>query len=150
MDMGATARDAFQAARNAGMLIIAASGNDGTVNHEAPLNYPAAYPSVLAVGAVDSRAEVATFSNGGEGLSLVAPGVDVLSTISLQGNTISKRAPSTTPRARSSSRPRASSPESWSTAATARPWDARVARATASWPTCGWSRASWCPASRAT
>ncbi|ATB42399.1 Subtilisin J [Cystobacter fuscus] len=90
MDMGVTARDAFQAARDAGMLIIAASGNDGTPNHEAPLNYPSAYPSVLAVGAVDSRAEVATFSNGGKGLSLVAPGVDVLSAISLRGNTISE------------------------------------------------------------
>ncbi|MET0400994.1 MAG: S8 family serine peptidase, partial [Cystobacter sp.] len=90
MDMGVTARDAFQAARDAGMLIIAASGNDGGVNYEAPLNYPSAYPSVLAVGAVDSRGEVATFSNRGQGLSLVAPGVDVLSAISVRGTTISE------------------------------------------------------------
>jgi subtilisin family serine protease len=88
-DMGRTARDTFQAAHDAGMLIVAASGNDSGPNHEAPLSYPAAFPSVLAVGAVDSGEEVATFSNRGDALSLVAPGVDVLSSVSVKGATVS-------------------------------------------------------------
>ncbi|HYO54750.1 S8 family serine peptidase [Archangium sp.] len=90
VDMGRTARESFQAARDAGMLIVAAAGNDSGPDNEAPLSYPAAYPSVLAVGAVDMRGEVATFSNRGDTLSLVAPGVDVLSSITLQGATVSE------------------------------------------------------------
>ncbi len=88
-DMGSTARDAFQAAYDGGMLIVAASGNDSDPDHEAPLSYPAAFPSVLAVGAVDSAEEVASFSNRGQGLSLVAPGVEVLSSVSVKGATVS-------------------------------------------------------------
>ncbi|MFL5351251.1 S8 family serine peptidase [Archangium sp.] len=87
MDMGRTARDAFQAARDGGMLIVAAAGNDSEVGHEAPLSFPAAYPSVLAVGAVDTGGQLAFFSNRGAGLSLVAPGANVYSTISMQGAT---------------------------------------------------------------
>ncbi|KFA90635.1 hypothetical protein Q664_27645 [Archangium violaceum Cb vi76] len=89
MDLGKTARDAFQAAQDQGLLLVAASGNDSSPDHEAPLGYPAAYPSVLAVGAVDRNGEVASFSNRGNGLSLVAPGVDVLSSISMQAATVS-------------------------------------------------------------
>ncbi|WNG34644.1 S8 family serine peptidase [Archangium violaceum] len=87
MDMGNTAREAFQAALDGGMLIVAAAGNDSRPGDEAPLSYPSAYPSVMAVGAVDAQEQVASFSNRGEGLSLVAPGVDVLSSISVQGAT---------------------------------------------------------------
>lgn len=87
MSMGKTAQDAFQAASDAGMLLIAASGNDADETFLAPISYPAAYPSVLAVGAVDSRGEVASFSNGGEALSLVGPGVNVLSAVTVQGAT---------------------------------------------------------------
>ncbi len=87
-NMGRTAEEAFQAAANAGMLIIAASGNDSSPDFEAPLSYPAAYPSVLSVGAVDGQSAVAPFSNRGSGLDLVAPGVDVLSSVRLQGVTL--------------------------------------------------------------
>ncbi len=90
MDMGSTAREAFQAASDAGVLIVAAAGNDSTSGSEAPLSYPAAYPSVLAVGAVNTEGELASFSNRGEGLSLVAPGMDVLSTINSQVTTVSQ------------------------------------------------------------
>ena len=89
-NMGRTAEEAFQAAADAGMLIVAASGNDSGPGHEAPLSYPAAFSSVLAVGAVDSQEEVAFFSNRGKGLSLVAPGVDVLSSVTLKGATLAE------------------------------------------------------------
>jgi serine protease len=89
-NMGRTAQEAFQAASDAGMLVVAASGNDSSPGYQAPLSYPAAFPSVLAVGAVDAQEAVAAFSNGGEGLSLVAPGVEVLSSVTLQGATVAQ------------------------------------------------------------
>ncbi len=72
----AAGKDAFDAARAAGMLSIAASGNGGNINPDLPL-YPAAWPGVIAVGAVDSRGEHPSFSQTGPHLSLVAPGVGV-------------------------------------------------------------------------
>jgi subtilisin len=65
-----------------GTLIIAAAGNDSLAGLPAPLRDPAACPSVVSVGAVDSSLEVAHFSCQGIGgcdLQLVAPGVDMLS-----------------------------------------------------------------------
>lgn len=81
-EWGELARQTFQRVTDNGMLVIAAAGNDG-----GPLLYPAAFPSVLAVGAVDSHEKLASFSSHGNNLSLVAPGVDVLSTFPTdQGN----------------------------------------------------------------
>ncbi len=54
---------------------MAATGNDGAASP----SYPAAYPGVIKVGAVDSNDNVASFSNRGE--TILAPGVDVYSTI---------------------------------------------------------------------
>ena len=71
-----TTLQAFKAAHDSGMLVVAASGNDGS----RVVSYPASDPSVLAVGAVDAQGRRARFSSGGEGLALMAPGVDVLST----------------------------------------------------------------------
>ncbi|MBF5045356.1 MULTISPECIES: S8 family serine peptidase [Myxococcaceae] len=74
---------AFEAARQAGLLAIAATGNDSASKScvVAPVSFPAAYPSVLAVGAVDAAGRIAPFSNQGPATSLVAPGVGVLSTV---------------------------------------------------------------------
>lgn len=74
-------REAFADAFAAGMLPIAASGNSGTGDPatEPGIAYPAAYPSVIAVGAVNTEGVRASFSQIGPQLSLVAPGVDVLS-----------------------------------------------------------------------
>jgi subtilisin family serine protease len=68
----------MQAARTAGVLVFAASGNsyDGTDG----LAYPAGYSTVESVGAIDSTNAVAGFSQRGADLKLVAPGVTVLST----------------------------------------------------------------------
>ncbi len=82
-------RLAFFKAYQAGMLTVAASGNAGTAELEnQQLSYPAAYtfePNgvgesiVLAVGAVNFDSEHPEFSQTGSHLSLVAPGVGVLS-----------------------------------------------------------------------
>jgi subtilisin family serine protease len=78
-------RDTIKAAVDGGMLVIAAAGNSGE-----GLDYPAAYPGVVAVGAVDQALRRAHFSARGAGLSLMAPGVDVLSTVTHEAGTISQ------------------------------------------------------------
>src|SRR3989338_5542496 len=65
------------------ILLVAASGNEGTDN----ILYPAAYDSVIAVGATTEKDNLAYFSSYGFEQELVAPGVDINST-SL-GNTYS-------------------------------------------------------------
>jgi serine protease len=82
-------REAFQRAADAGILIFAATGNSSTKNTPAPVAYPAAYPSVNAVGAIDAARELATFSNQGPELDFVAPGVKVLSTMPVGSNYLS-------------------------------------------------------------
>lgn len=55
-------------------VIVAASGNDSSNGNLAPVDYPAAYPPVVAVGATDQSDNLAFYSNGGANLKLVAPG----------------------------------------------------------------------------
>ena len=59
-----------------GVVTVAASGNGGA----SMVSYPAAYPSVIAVGSIDSALRRATFSNFGTGLDIMAPGVQIYST----------------------------------------------------------------------
>lgn len=74
-------REAFQRTADAGIIIVASTGNDATATVPAPVAYPAAYPSVIAVGAVSGTNTHAGFSNSGPELDFVAPGVGVLSTV---------------------------------------------------------------------
>lgn len=74
-------RSAFGRATDAGILVCAASGNESTATVPAAVGYPAAYPNVLAIGAVDSTKTIASFSNQGPELAVVGPGVSVLSTV---------------------------------------------------------------------
>ena len=73
--------EAIARAIEEGILVVAASGNDSTETSVAPVAYPAAYPGVLAIGAVDHQLRHASFSNQGTNLGAVAPGVDVLSSV---------------------------------------------------------------------
>jgi subtilisin family serine protease len=74
-------REAFARAVDEGLLIFAASGNESKPLLPAPVDYPAGYPGVVAVGAIDDDRDLAGFSNQGPELALVAPGVGVLSTL---------------------------------------------------------------------
>ncbi|MFZ1642090.1 MAG: S8 family peptidase [Candidatus Contendobacter sp.] len=65
-----TEQAVYDQARAAGVVIVAAAGNDGT----SELNYPAAFPGVIAVGAVDINKARAPYSNFGSWVSMVAPG----------------------------------------------------------------------------
>ncbi|HYO76876.1 MAG TPA: S8 family serine peptidase [Thermoanaerobaculia bacterium] len=74
-------REAFQRAADAGVVVVAATGNFSTLKEPAPVAYPAAYPTVVAVGAVDAVKSLAYFSNQGPEVDFGAPGVRVLSTV---------------------------------------------------------------------
>jgi serine protease len=74
-------REAFTRAIDAGVLVVAASGNSSTAGNPAPVAYPASYPGIVAVAAIDSKRELAAFSSQGPEVSLAAPGVGVLSTL---------------------------------------------------------------------
>ena len=78
---GQTEAEAYEAAYDAGVLIIAAAGNGGN----SALSYPASYPTVMSVGAVDSNRNIAGFSQYNEQVEISAPGVSTLSTITTGG-----------------------------------------------------------------
>lgn len=67
---------AFELVSEAGVLVVAAAGNDGSSS----CIYPACYPTVLAVGAVDKDEEITSFSTHNDQVDLSAPGLDVTST----------------------------------------------------------------------
>ena len=67
---GALLAEAIEDAWQAGVLIVASTGNYGL----RALPYPAAYNQVLAVGAVGPQARIAQYGNYGCGIDLVAPG----------------------------------------------------------------------------
>jgi thermitase len=69
--------DAVKYAYNAGVLLVAAAGNDAT-NVK---SYPAAYDEVVAVAATDQSDSNAYFSNYGDWIELAAPGVNIYSTM---------------------------------------------------------------------
>jgi subtilisin family serine protease len=71
-------RDACAAARDRGALILAAAGNGDT---DVATRAPAAYDSVLAVGATRQDDTRASWSNYGEELDIAAPGVGIRSTV---------------------------------------------------------------------
>ncbi|QNA87902.1 S8 family serine peptidase [Massilia sp. Dwa41.01b] len=72
-----TEQRAFDSLASAGILSIAAAGNDGNTK----VSYPAGYTSVVSVGAVDENKAWATFSQYNSKVELAGPGVGVLSTV---------------------------------------------------------------------
>lgn len=74
--------DAIRAAGEAGILFVAAAGNDGSSNDKRP-HYPSNYdlPNVISVAAMDRNDQLASFSNfGAKTVHIAAPGKDILST----------------------------------------------------------------------
>ena len=66
---------AVKAAEDAGILMEAAAGN--RVESDKQVEYPAAYPEVLAVGATGTDAELSGISSDGEEVEVLAPGENV-------------------------------------------------------------------------
>jgi subtilisin family serine protease len=74
--------DVIRAAGDAGILFVAAAGNNGTDNDKRP-HYPSNYdlPNVVSVAALDNTDNLTSFSNYGvKSVHIAAPGKDILST----------------------------------------------------------------------
>jgi subtilisin family serine protease len=74
--------DTIRAAGNAGILFVAAAGNDSSNNDRRP-HFPSNYdlPNVISVAALDRSDNLAGFSNfGAKTVHVAAPGKDILST----------------------------------------------------------------------
>nr|WP_313770007.1 peptidase S8 [Parageobacillus genomosp. 1] len=69
-EVSSVVEDALKYAVSKGATIVAAAGNDGA----GKLSYPASSEYAISVGATNNLDEIADFSNGGEGLDVVAPG----------------------------------------------------------------------------
>ena len=75
--------DAIKKARDAGILFVAAAGNDASDNDGVP-SYPASYQldNIVSVAATDNRDALASFSNYGKNsVHVAAPGKNILSTV---------------------------------------------------------------------
>ncbi|MET9324499.1 type VII secretion-associated serine protease mycosin [Streptomyces sp. NPDC003038] len=68
--------EAVQYALAKGVVVVASAGNGGEAGDRA--SYPAAYPGVIAVTAVDRRGKKAAFSTRNWYATVSAPGVDVV------------------------------------------------------------------------
>jgi hypothetical protein len=66
-------QDAINYALSQNVVVVAAAGNDGN----GQISYPAAYPGVIAVGAVDATGQRASFSDYGPEMVIAAPGVGI-------------------------------------------------------------------------
>lgn len=66
-------RSAIDYAAEKGVVLVAATGNEG----QNILPYPAAYDSVISVSAIDAANQHATFANQAQGVDLAAPGVGI-------------------------------------------------------------------------
>jgi thermitase len=79
-------QSAIERLNDAGVLMVAAAGNNGSNNDESP-QYPSNYglPNMLSVAATNNRDRLASFSNYGyESVHIAAPGVAILSTYPLE------------------------------------------------------------------
>eukprot|EP00569_Conticribra_weissflogii_P006220 CAMPEP_0171341060 /NCGR_PEP_ID=MMETSP0878-20121228/8936_1 /TAXON_ID=67004 /ORGANISM="Thalassiosira weissflogii, Strain CCMP1336" /LENGTH=876 /DNA_ID=CAMNT_0011843187 /DNA_START=724 /DNA_END=3354 /DNA_ORIENTATION=- len=70
------AEEMFLDAYDQGVLVFAASGNKGEPNKD----YPASYPHVVSVGAVDDKGKRAPWSNYNDQVELMGPGEQIEST----------------------------------------------------------------------
>lgn len=74
-------QNTFTAARQAGVIIVAAAGNESS----SQLAYPASYDGVISVSAVDAERKRAPYSNFGAAIDVAAPGGDNQSDLNADG-----------------------------------------------------------------
>lgn len=71
--------NAIKKATEEGILIFAASGNQGKIDGVSNVEYPAAFDEVAAVGATNAEGNISDMTSRGEELDIVAPGENVRS-----------------------------------------------------------------------
>lgn len=76
-------RQAVSDAHAAGLLMVAAAGNSGDA-----VEYPAAFPEVMAVASTNEEAEISEFCNTGEELEVAAPGEKIRVASFFNGNVV--------------------------------------------------------------
>ncbi|MFC5183915.1 S8 family peptidase [Actinomadura harenae] len=76
-DGDSSEEDAIKYAQSKGVVLIASAGNDGAGANRK--NFPAAYPGVIAVGALDRDMHEWKDSNRHSYVAVCAPGVDIVS-----------------------------------------------------------------------
>lgn len=74
-DLGPDVSSAIAQAVAANIVVVAATGNQD--NGSTDVQYPAAYPGVIAVGAIDQSGQIWSQSSYGPRTTLVAPGVQI-------------------------------------------------------------------------
>ena len=92
----ATLHAAVTYASTHNVLVVSAAGNCGTLTDRCAnlnqLDYPAAYPEVLAVGATDTDDSVAFFSTRNASVDVAAPGRRIVSTVPTYATYLSRTA----------------------------------------------------------
>jgi subtilisin family serine protease len=83
-DPSQTERMLFRRLVDAGITIVAAMGNEFEQGN--PVEFPGAYPGVIAVGAIGKTKRRVPFSNTGKHISIVAPGKEIISTLPLKAS----------------------------------------------------------------
>jgi subtilisin family serine protease len=84
LSIGGTAKNPteetlFRKLITANVTVVAAMGNEFQRGN--PVEYPAAYPGIIGIGATDETDKRAPFSNTGVHIALSAPGANILSTL---------------------------------------------------------------------
>ncbi len=69
---------AIKYAASKNVVTFCAAGNAGNTKE---VFYPANYPETISIGAIDENFQRANFSNTGQNLDFMAPGVDIFSTV---------------------------------------------------------------------
>jgi subtilisin family serine protease len=73
---------AAKVAMQAGVFMVVSSGNESKTD---AMGWPACAPHAISVGAIDKQGNVAEFSNSASFLTILAPGVKILSSVGAPG-----------------------------------------------------------------
>jgi membrane-anchored mycosin MYCP len=74
---GAEVRQAVEYAQRRDIVVVAAAGNQGGSDQQGDVEYPAAFPGVLAVAGVDATGAHVSSSNAASYVDVAAPGDDI-------------------------------------------------------------------------
>ena len=72
-------QDELKKLKDLGIAVVAAAGNDGEISRDST-EYPAADPSVYAIGSINASDQISSFSERGSELDLLAPGEQITTT----------------------------------------------------------------------